>query len=120
MTGWHLLGWFALCGLAGGVGKALLAGGGVAFPKTESGVWLPGFVGTVLAGPIAAALSWALYGPLADALAIGSAEGAKAVTYSATFAELAGAFLVGFAGSQWISAESDKRLSKAAAVEAAK
>lgn len=97
----------------------MFGGTGVVLPKTENGVWLPGFVGTVIAGPLAAALSWALYGPFANALAIGSKKGAEAIEYTASFAELAGAVLVGFAGAQWISAESDKRLSKATAVEVA-
>jgi hypothetical protein len=120
MTGWELLGVFAACGLVGGVAKAVFGGAGVVLPKTENGVWMPGAVGTILAGPLAAALSWALYGPLADALAVGSDTGAETIKYTASFAELAGAVLVGFAGAQWINAESDKRLSKAAAVEAAK
>jgi hypothetical protein len=119
LSGWLLLGAFAGCGLVGGVGKALFGGAGVVRPKTENGIWLPGVVGTVLAGALAASLSWALYGPFADALAIGSKKGAEAAEYSASFSELAGAVLVGFAGAQWIRSESDKRLTKAAAVEVA-
>jgi hypothetical protein len=120
MKGWELAGYFALCGLAGGIARALLGGSGVVLPKTENGIWLPGFVGSVIAGPLAAVVSWALYGPFANALAIGSKTGAAKLEYTASFAELGGAFLVGFAGSQWLNSESDKRLSKAAAVEAAK
>jgi hypothetical protein len=110
---------FALMGFIGGLAKALIGGNGVVLPKTEGGVWVPGFIGTLVAGPLAAALSWALYGPLAKALAIGSDKGAEAIKYTASFSELAGGVLVGFAGAQWITAESDKRLAKATAAEVA-
>jgi hypothetical protein len=120
MSGFELLAVFAACGLVGGAAKSIFGGAGVIFPKTENGIWLPGFIGTVLAGALAAALSWALYGPFADAIAIGSKKGAETIEYTASFAELAGAVLVGFAGAQWIKSESDKRLNKATAVEVAK
>ena len=124
MTGWEALGVIAVCGLVGALGKALIGGVGVPLPRrmtTPDGpVWAPGFIGILFAGPRATALSWALYGPIADALAIGSEDGAERIEYTLSWSELGGAVLVGYAGARWISAEADKALNKATATTAAR
>lgn len=101
------------CGLVGGAGKALVGSADVVLPCAgDDGrggrLWYPGVVGTLVAGVLAAALSWLLYGPLAGATILGGTDRSGDVGLSA--AEIAGAVLVGFAGAQWLNAEAGKRL----------
>ena len=68
----------ALAGAAGGLVNALLDKGGLTLPAVlaveGSSVLVPGFIGNVLVGAIAALISWCLYGPLADRSLIKSAD----------------------------------------------
>jgi hypothetical protein len=117
MTTLEGIGVVAGLGLAGGVGKAIIGATDVVLPCTEDTghgkVWHPGLVGTLLAGVLAALLSWLLYGPVANMTIIGGTHRPNDIGLSA--AEIAGALLVGYAGAQWLNAESDKRLAQHAA-----
>jgi hypothetical protein len=87
-----------------------------------SSVLVPGFIGNVLVGAVAALISWCLYGPFADWSLMRSAdpEGeGSASKVRLPLAALAGAILVGFSGGRWITAESDRRLNHGTAVLAA-
>jgi hypothetical protein len=121
MTNGEVFGLICAAGAVGGVVHDLLAGG-LALPSTSTDAggkqqWDPGTAGSVVLGAIAAGLSWALYGPLADAT-IGSGR-SPGTAVALTWGALAGALLVGAAGTRWIRAEIEKRLFKAAAVTAA-
>ncbi|HEX4805565.1 MAG TPA: hypothetical protein VFU94_06665 [Conexibacter sp.] len=120
MTNGEMFGLICAAGAAGGVVHDLLAGGLTA-PSTSTGAdsrrqWDPGTLGSIVLGAIAAGLSWALYGPLAGAT-IGSGRTPGTVV-ALTWGALAGALLVGAAGTRWIRAEIEKRFFKAAAVTA--
>jgi hypothetical protein len=86
---------------------------GFVLPTRERSILCPGFVSNVLAGALAAFSSWAFYGSGAGVAAARTAAAADQHTdISVTFSALAGAFLVGVAGSKWITNEVDKKLLK--------
>jgi hypothetical protein len=101
----------AVAGAFGSVVNALLTDNGFALPRKESGVWCPGVISNILVGAFAAFASWAFYGSGA-AIELATAEGSPRTLISLRFSALAGAFLVGVAGSKWITNEVDKRLLK--------
>src|SRR5215471_11802788 len=87
---------------------------GLHWPKTELGVWQPGFLGVVVVGGIAAVGSCAtlnvleLVGPHAAALGL-------------TNGDIANALITGFGGAKWFKSESGKdTLQKAAGIAASK
>ena len=144
--------WVALlavfvAGAFGGVVNALLSDNGFLLPKFETtdgaGLLRPGFLGNILIGGVAAAISWGLYGPVGNVIllpwatqegadegsrddgeergpAVGSAETADAPEVGLTLAGLVGALLVGVAGARWLTNEVDKSLLRAAGAEAAR
>jgi len=100
-----------LAGAVGGVVNALLTDNGFALPRRESGVWCPGVISNILIGAFAAFSSWSFYGSGA-AIDLGARGESERTVISLRFSALAGAFLVGVAGSKWITNEVDKRLLK--------
>lgn len=120
---WTLLLAVALAGAVGGGVNALLSEGGVGLPSRVKiggkNIWQPGWVGTVVAGALAGAISWGLYGPAANATLL-STEPATAENFSLSIAALVGAALVGFGGGKWLSTEADRKIAQANTVEAAK
>lgn len=120
----------ALAGGTGGIVAALLSEDkGFVLPKKVSGdvsIVRPGFIGLILVGAAAAALSFALYGPLSSETVVGGPESADSATanednedFGLTLAALGGAFLIGIGGSKWLSSQVDKSILQAAAAEAA-
>jgi hypothetical protein len=111
---------------AGGLGgllNAFLTGPGVALPHfvvvEGSKVLVPGFLGNILVGAVAALISYGLYGPLANiALVRGgpSTDRTPLPSGPLTLAACAGAIVVGFSGGRWMTAEADKQLNHATAV----
>ena len=89
---------------------------GFALPTRIRGVWCPGALWNVFVGGIAALTSWALYGSGAgvDLAGTSSREG-----ISLRLGALAGALIVGMAGSKWLISESDKNLWKQSVLDAA-
>lgn len=133
MSIWAITGIVAIAGGIGGVVAALLSEDrGFVLPKgVEAGgskILRPGFVGLILTGAIAAALSFALYGPLASSTVVGGPENAdeevvgdddSGADFGITLAALGGAVLVGAGGSKWLSSQVDKATVQAAASIAA-
>jgi hypothetical protein len=85
-------------------------------PKRIKGVWCPGALWNVFVGGVAAVTSWALYGSGASIdLAASQRE-----QISLKLGALAGALIVGMAGSKWLTSEVDKNLAKQSVLEIAK
>ncbi|MCX5052089.1 MULTISPECIES: hypothetical protein [unclassified Streptomyces] len=115
---WAILGAIAAAGAVGGVINALLTDNGFVIPKVDKGILRPGVVGNVLLGAFAAVVSWGLYGPLKDAVLLGTAPAGE-VTASLTVTALIGALLAGVGGARIITSEVDKRFLRTAATGAA-
>ncbi|MFA4966430.1 MAG: hypothetical protein WC709_12475 [Thermoleophilia bacterium] len=117
----------ALAGAVGGVVNALLSDGGFRMPgrerATNATILRPGWIGNVLVGAVAAAVSWGLYGPLAAYYVAGTSEALAANTEPETIglalSSLVGAVLIGVGGARWLTNEVDKNLLKATASMAA-
>jgi hypothetical protein len=111
------------CGLIGGFVNSLRVGQGfanwkpkrVSLPGAEEPAFQPGLLVNTGIGGFAAVVSWGLYGPLAqmNVLEVYTAA-ATAEGYVVSVSSLAAAALVGYGGTQWLSAEVDKKTSKAA------
>ena len=118
--------WFPLlaifaAGAIGGLANLLLAGDGFHLPKYDppTGIYLPGFLGNIAIGGIAAVVSWGLYGPFSSTVIIGAGRLDGHDDPSVTLASRVGAILVGTGGARWLASEVDKRLFRSAAAEAA-
>jgi hypothetical protein len=120
---WKILMVVTGAGAAGGILNALVSGAGFILPHLAvvagSNVLAPGFIGNVLAGAVAALLSFGLYGPFSTMSILGASQSppsGSVVSPQLTLAALAGAVLVGFSGGRWITAESDRQLNHGTAV----
>ena len=72
---WEMAGVIAAAGAVGGVVNALLSssnGYSVQWPKDKGDILQLGVLGNVLLGTFAALITWGLYGPLKDAVLLGS------------------------------------------------
>jgi hypothetical protein len=124
---WLLLFYVAIAGAVGGVVNALVTDKGFLLPSKEHvdaiTIYRPGWIGNVVIGAIAAAVSWGLYGPLAGYTIAGAAEALKTNTpadqIGLALSSLVGAVLIGVGGARWLTNEVDKNLLKAAASKAA-
>jgi hypothetical protein len=121
----------AAAGAAGGLLNAGLSGAGLMLPEVVTlpggPAVLPGFLGNIFVGAVAALISFGLYGPLAGitllrASSPGGQQPGSAPTPAPapiptqlTLAALAGALLVGFSGGRWVTAEADRQLNRATA-----
>ncbi len=80
-------------------------------------VWVPGLIGSVIAGAIAALALWTLFGPGAKAVVLitksANAERFAVSLRYAVFPRIVGALLVGFSAARWLSTEADKRIAQA-------
>jgi hypothetical protein len=102
------------CGAAGGFLNVFIGDSGLHLPKVENGFFLPGFLGTVLIGALAALGSWGT----AKGITI---FGAKTAALSFSTSDIANALLVGFGGAKWFKSEIEKDvLQKTAAIAAGK
>ena len=106
-----------IAGAIGGVVNALLTDNGFILPKLLKAIWCPGFLSNVIIGAFSAFASWSFYGSGAG---VDLANLDDNTTISLRFSALAGAFLVGVAGSRWLTNEVDKRLLKQSVKEAVK
>src|SRR5262249_11995255 len=113
-------------GALGGLLNALLSGAGFVLPQLAvvagSRVLAPGFLGSVLAGAVAALISFGLYGPFSGAAVLRSGRSDEAAPPAAaqlTLGAVAGAALVGYSGGRWIPAEADRQLNHGMAVATA-
>ena len=121
----------ALAGAAGGLLNAGLSGAGLMLPEVVNlpgGLAVvPGFIGNIFVGSVAALISFGLYGPLAGVTLLrasgpgGQQPGPAAtpaptpIPTQLTLAALAGALLVGFSGGRWVTAEAEGQLNRATA-----
>ena len=103
-------------GSVGGLLNAFMSDNGFALPTRIKGVWCPGALWNVFVGGVSAVTSWALYGSGAT---IDLAD-TQREQISLKLGALAGALIVGIAGSKWLTNEVDKSLLKQSVVEAAK
>jgi hypothetical protein len=102
------------CGAAGGFVNVFIGDSGLHLPKLENGVFLPGFLGTVLVGALAALGSWGA----TKAIAI---FGTAAPALSFSTGDIANALIIGFGGAKWFKSEGEKDvLQKTAAIAAGK
>lgn len=116
---WAMLGVVAGAGAIGGVVNALLSSNGFALPKLSNGILQLGIVGNVLLGAFAAVITWGLYGPLKDAVLLGTPPAGQ-LPANLTVTAFVGAALAGAGGARVISNEIDKKFFKSAATVAAK
>ena len=112
-------------GAVGGLLNAYLSTGRLEMPRRaivddNVRVWIPGFIGNMIIGGVAAAISWGLYGPLSSmALFKSPTPGTLSPVDTFTLATVMGAVLVGIGGARWLTNEIDKKLLHAAAGKAA-
>jgi len=107
---------------AGGVGgllNALMSDNGFALPTRVKGIWCPGALWNVFVGGVAAVTSWALYGSGAG-IDLAATTATQREQISLRLGALAGALIIGIAGSKWLTNEVDKSLLKQSVVAAAK
>src|SRR5262249_5957617 len=124
---WLLLLYVMLAGALGGLVNALMTDHGFFLPRREEvdqmKIIRPGWIGNVIIGAVAAAISWGLYGPLSAYYIAGTAEALKSNTaldkIGLALSSLVGAVLIGVGGARWLTNEVDKSLLKAAASKAA-
>ena len=102
------------CGAVGGFVNVFIGDSGLHLPKVENDIFLPGFIGVVFVGCVAALASWAslkgvtLVGPDAKQLVLSTSD-------------VANALLIGFGGAKWWKSENEKDiLQRTAAVAANK
>jgi hypothetical protein len=110
-----LLGLIVVAGGIGGLINSLINDKGFvlphAVPKGDgTSILLPGFVGNILIGAVAATVSWLLYGPFN--------QSAITSDVTLTLGALGGAILVGMAGSGWLSNAVDKNVYRTIASQA--
>lgn len=116
---WLLLVIVCAAGAVGGLINALLSDNGFLLPckqeVNQAFILRPGFLGNMVIGMVAAAISWGLYGPLSTMPIFSALPAVHGLTLSA----LVGATLVGIGGARWVTNEIDKKLLTAAASKAA-
>jgi len=101
-------------GAAGGFVNVFIGDSGLHLPKVENGVFLPGFIGTVIVGALAALGSWGA----AKSIPIFGNTG-SALSFST--GDIANALIVGFGGAKWFKSENEKDvLQMTAAIAAGK
>jgi hypothetical protein len=116
-----------VAGSVGGLINAILTDNGFILPRSETVddktvIFRPGYIGNVLIGGIAAAISWGLYSAAGSFILFGPGSEASAGSGAGAGLSLAafvGAILVGVTGARWLTNEVDKKLLKAAASQAA-
>ena len=93
MEPWQLMALVASLGAVGGLVNCAISGEFV-LPKLKDGVWRPGWVGNVLVGAVAAFVVTGTNGQLAG-VELPPPEG---TTLSASWAQIAGAIVIGLGG----------------------
>src|SRR2546423_4255484 len=116
MSMWSLLGIVIVAGAVGGIVNSLINDKGFQLPQVValngSSILVPGFIGNIITGAVAAGVSWTLYGPLSQMTL-------ETSTGTVVLATLGGAVLTGAAGSGWLTNAVSKRGLQAAAVNPA-
>jgi hypothetical protein len=99
-------------GLVGGLANAYMTDKGFHLPSKEGNLLLPGFLGNMFIGGIAAVVLWGLY----------SAFGQEPVTssYTPTLAEIIGGLVSGAGGARLLTNEIEKQALRQTAVSVAR
>jgi uncharacterized membrane protein YeaQ/YmgE (transglycosylase-associated protein family) len=98
-----------VAGTIGGLVSSLIANEFyLPFTDNEAHVFRPGWIGNAVIGAIASVVLWGLYGPLANAIVLGSQ--ATGPLPALRVADLAGAMVTGIGGSRLLGAEVEKKL----------
>lgn len=105
---WECLIKIAFAGAFGGIIYTILSGEGFALPQWKSNVLCLGFIGNVVIGATAAAVSWGLYGAGSGMNMLASSTTEEIASLSVS--TLSGALLIGAGGATWLKSEIDKRL----------
>ncbi len=117
MNPWVCVVLIASAGSIGGLLNTIMSDNGFPLPRRIGGVWCPGALWNVFVGAVSALTSWALYGSGAG---IDLANPSPREQISLRLGALAGALIVGMAGSKWLTNEVDKSLLKQGVMDAAK
>jgi hypothetical protein len=117
MNPWTCVLLISVAGSIGGLLNSFMSDNGFALPRRIEGVWCPGALWNIFVGSISALTSWALYGSGAG---IDLASSSPREQISLRLGALAGALIVGMAGSKWLTNEVDKSLLKQGVMDAAK
>jgi hypothetical protein len=115
---WGMLGVIAGAGAVGGIVNALLSSNGFVLPKISDAILQLGIIGNLLLGAFASVISWGLYGPLKDAVLLGT-QPASQLPANLTVTAVVGAALAGAGGARVVSNEIDKKFFKSTATVAA-
>ena len=118
---WEMAGVIAAAGAVGGVVNALLSssnGYSIQWPKDKGDILQLGVLGNVLLGTFAALITWGLYGPLKDAVLLGSTP-AGGLPVNLTVTAAVGAALAGAGGARVVSNELDKQVLRVTGAKAA-
>ncbi len=115
---WEMFGVVAGAGAVGGVANALLSNNGFPIPKVSNDILQLGIIGNVLLGAFGAAVTWGLYGPLKDAVLLGTAPAGQ-LPANLTVTAIVGAALAGAGGARVVTNEIDKRFYQSTAAAAA-
>ena len=118
---WEMAGVIAAAGAVGGVVNALLSsssGYSIQWPKDKGDILQLGVLGNVLLGAFAALITWGLYGPLKDAVLLGSTP-TGGLPVNLTVTAVIGAAVAGAGGARIVSNELDKQILRVTAANAA-
>lgn len=99
---------FAAGCLGGLASSAVIGEFRLPYHDRQARVFRPGWIGTMIAGGMAAGASWGVYGPLASQALIGG-EG-SGVILALTLSEFFGAVLIGVGGGRWLTVELERLL----------
>jgi hypothetical protein len=119
---WEMTGVIAAAGALGGIVNAILNSGSgynIQLPRRGTNDVLQlGIFGNVLLGIVAALISWGLYGPVKDAVMLGSVPSGQ-LPVNLTMTAAVGAIVTGIGGARVISNELDKKVLRNAGTGAA-
>ena len=118
---WEMTAVIAAAGAVGGVVNALLSssnGYSIQWPKDKGDILQLGVLGNVLLGAFAALITWGLYGPLKDAVLLGSTP-TGGLPVNLTVTAVVGGALAGAGGARVVSNELDKQVLRVTAAKAA-
>lgn len=115
MVVWQFLGLVFVAGGIGGLINSLINDKGLilphAVPKGDgTSLLIPGFIGNIIIGSVAASVSWLLYGPFN--------QNGLTTNMTLIMASLGGAVLTGMTGSGWLTNAIDKTIFRAVASQA--
>jgi hypothetical protein len=100
-----------IAGAAGGLANLFIGDSGLHLPKIEDGVFMPGWIGTVVVGALAGLGSWCV------AKSIVIYGGPTVLTFST--GDIGNALLMGFGGAKWFKSEIEKDILQTTAAIAA-